>query len=57
MTEDTNITIDEERADKALTRRERIGIKVVLLLVGMIWPARYKHQIDAFLRSIQEELK
>lgn len=51
------IDIDEESVGRHLTKRERIGIKLVLLLIGMTWPAKYKHQLEVFLKSIEEELK
>lgn len=51
------IELEEEAVSRHLSKRERIGIKLVLLLIGMTWPAKYKHQIEAFLKSIEEELK
>lgn len=53
----TIFDLDEEAASRHLTKRERIGIKLVLLLIGMTWPAKYKHQIAEFLKSIEQEVK
>lgn len=48
--------IDEEKAAKPMTRRERLAIRLVMLLVGMVWPAKYEHQIKDYLEKVEQEL-
>ena len=51
------LDIDEEAASRHLSKRERLAIRLVLLLIGMVWPSKYEHQIKEFLKNIEAELK
>lgn len=47
--------IDKDAAIEPLSKRERLCIKLVLLVIGMCYPSKYEHQIKAFLDEIKRE--
>lgn len=47
---------DREKMLQNLTARERMCIKLILFLIGMIYPAKYDSQLDKFISSIKEEM-
>ena len=54
---DNFISIDEEVYEMPINQRERLCIKLVLLVIGMVYPSKYEHQINKFIDSIKEDLK
>lgn len=50
------IDIDEEKANAPLTKREKIAIYVLLTLFNFIAPAKYSHQVKAFIEEINKML-
>lgn len=51
-----SIDVDQEKAQKALTARERLGVYLIYLMFHLIYPARYNHQlkvIDEMLRDLK----
>jgi hypothetical protein len=57
MTINLDITIDEEKKLTKLTWREQAGIRILLIVFNMIYPAKYSHQTDKLLESIFEGQK
>jgi hypothetical protein len=57
MTINLNIDIDEEKKLVKLTWREQAGIRILLIIFGMIYPAKYTHQTEKLLESIFEGQK
>ena len=47
--------IDRELAEKAFTARERIAIRLTLMLIEMVFPAKYTHQFDKFIDAIKQD--
>lgn len=45
------IEIDTANTNMPLSLRERIAIKVLLLLFSFVAPVKYKHQSDKFLEE------
>ncbi len=43
---DIKIDIDYDKADARLCLRERVGIRILLVIFRMVFPAKYDHQID-----------
>jgi len=50
------IEIDNDKELRSISARERMCIKLIIFLIGMIYPAKYDHQLDKFMASIKEEL-
>lgn len=46
------LDIDEEKSLRKLTWRERIGIRILLTLFLIIYPAKYGHQVDTMFGDI-----
>jgi hypothetical protein len=51
-----SIEIEREKMLQPVSARERLCIKLVLLIIGMLYPAKYDHQLDKFMSGIKEEL-
>lgn len=49
-----DIEIDQEKAQRALTARERIGIHLLLMIFGIIFPMKYTHQLNPLAELIGE---
>jgi hypothetical protein len=49
---DIRIEIDEIEARRTLTLREKAGIKILILLFRVIYPAKYAHQGDNFFKDL-----
>ena len=50
------IDIDDDKTMRSISPREMICIKLILLLIGMLYPAKYDHQLDKFMEGIKGEL-
>lgn len=50
------IDLDRELAEKAITSRERIAIRLLILLVELVYPAKYGHQFDKIMEEIKKDL-
>lgn len=46
------LDIDEERATRKLTWRERVGVRILLTLFLIIYPCKYPHQVDNMFDDI-----
>lgn len=57
MTFNLNIDVDEEKKLTKLTWREQAGIRILLIIFSMIYPAKYTHQTEKLLESIFEGQK
>lgn len=51
------IDLDRELAEKAFTARERVAIRLLLMLVYMVYPGKYGHQFDKFFELIKQDLQ
>lgn len=46
------IEIDEEKAQQKLTFRERQGIRILIIIFTIIYPAKYSHQLKDIFSEI-----
>ena len=51
---DYTIQIDEEKAARKLSWREKCAIKILMLLFCIVYPARYQHELDKVFRELFE---
>lgn len=51
---DYTIQIDEEKAARKLSWREKCAIKILMLLFCIVYPARYQHELEKVFRELFE---
>ena len=51
------LEIDTEEVQRPLSRREKVGIWILLLIFRIVMPCKYTHQIDAVVKAIEEKLE
>lgn len=53
---DIKIEINQDQANTHLSLRERVGIRILLVVFRIIFPAKYDHQIDSALKPLDKVL-
>ena len=50
------VDVNQDLSQKAFSMRERIAIRLLLLLVELVYPAKYAHQLDKMVENIKTEI-
>lgn len=54
---DIKIEIDPVESGRKFTRREKAGIKILILIFRIIFPAKFSHQCDNFFNALMNDLE
>lgn len=49
--------MNQDQRDKPLTKRERIGIRILLFICALVAPWQYDHQFKEVLADLKKELE
>lgn len=51
------IDVDTELSQRQFGLREKIAIKLLMLLIEIVYPSKYSHQFDKVIESVKKDLE